>query len=161
MSGLECPLEPCRAKQRKDREAVINGAQPKQDYDPDVFPLSLPFSSSSLGGTAKCSSYVFSPHHAFLITETHTSKKWEEDRGKQDARRRRESSILPLRLSLEGEQRNPLWFPFPFFIWLLVTTDGEGKKRQFETETRKTNGKGSEKSETKGVERSSTVFVHR
>ena len=34
-----------------------------------------------------------------------------------------------LRLSLEGEQRNPLWFPYPFFIWLLVTTDREGKKR--------------------------------
>ena len=35
-----------------------------------------------------------------LITETHKSKKWEEDREKQDARRRRESSFLPLRLSL-------------------------------------------------------------
>ena len=34
-----------------------------------------------------------------------------------------------LRLSLEGEQRNPLWFPYPFFIWVLVTNDGEGKKR--------------------------------
>ena len=133
---LEYPFDPCRAKQRTDREAVITGAQPKQDYDPDVFLLSLPFFCSSLGGTAKCSSYVFSPHHAFLITETHTSKKWEEDRGKQDARRKGKAPlylsvchlsspflitvgtlVVPpmyvLCMSCEGEQRNPLWFPYP------------------------------------------------
>ena len=90
VSGLECPFDPCRAKQRKDREAVINGAQPKQDDDPDVFPLYLPFSCSFIRRNCEVKQFCVLPA---LITETHKSKKWEEDRGKQDAHRRRESYL--------------------------------------------------------------------
>ena len=143
--------------------------QPKQDYDPDGFPLSLPFSCSSLGGTAKCSSCLFSPHHAFLITETHKSKKWEEDRGKQDARRRRESSFLPLRLSLvfscshymyvlcmsrEGEQTNPLCFPYPLSSFGSLSPLMEKEKRASSRRRPEELLKRKRKSETKGMERS-------
>ena len=36
--------------------------------------------------------------------------------------------IKSSRMASAREQRKPLWFPYPFFIRLLVTTDGKGKK---------------------------------